>query len=127
MPDNKPGEVTQGLTRPRETGRGMEAPEPSAYVMSMATNWPRLHIETWQFPDMAAARAEMLRQLKARVEIEGPEDADQVMSMLESGMEYSNVALSENKAHIYEDCASIWRCWQVTPVMPYPENKRAGT
>lgn len=124
-PDRKAPEREKPDAPARETPA--KSPEPVAFVLSMATNWMKLRIETWQFPDAESARSEMLRQLKARVEMDGPEDAEKIMSMMESGVEYSNMALSEDAAHIYEDCASIWRCWKITPVMPAGANQEGGT
>ena len=122
-PDRKAPERKKPVPRTApETG-----PAPVACVLSMATNWPKLHIEAWQFPDMESAKAEMRRQLKARVEMDGLGNAEETMSMLESGVGYSNMALSEDKAHIYKDCASTWRCWQITPVMPAQAGREGGT
>lgn len=126
--DAKPPEPGKqdAVPEPAEPKDEPACPEPVAYVLSMATNLLRPTVKAWQFPDMISAKAEMRRQLKARIEMDDPEGAEKIMSMMENGVEYSNMSMSDDAAHIYQDFAEHWHVWKITPVMPAGASREGG-
>lgn len=83
-------------------------------MLITARSFPRTHIVTERFPTKEDAYRAMKEAMRNRILMDEPaEETDKMISMMEDGIDFSNMEMREDSAHIYQDQAETWHFWKI--------------